>query len=60
VDAEDLVATAYTLGDVVTPETVYVSGPSCHPRKSVAGRTYRRLGAPTGDSQWALVTARVE
>jgi hypothetical protein len=60
VDAEDLVATAYTLGDVVTPETVYVSEPSCHPRKSVAGRTYRRLGAPTGDSQWARVTARVE
>jgi hypothetical protein len=59
-DADASVATAYTLGDVVTPETVYFNEPACHPSKAVARAVYRRLGAPAGDSQWAPVTARTE
>ena len=53
------VATAYTLGDVVTPDVVYFKRSTCEPRTPVAGAVYRPA-TPAGDGQWASVVKRVD
>jgi hypothetical protein len=53
------VATAYTLGEAVTPDVVYFKSSTCEPRTAVAGAVYRPA-TPAGDGQWASVVKRVE
>jgi hypothetical protein len=57
--SDGFVATAYTLGDVVTPAVVYFKRSTCEPRTPVAGAVYRPA-TPAGDGQWAPVVERVE
>ena len=62
-DRDGSVWTAYTLGDVVSPDTVYYNEdfqPACQPIKALPDVVYRRLGTPAGDSQWAPVTVGMQ
>jgi hypothetical protein len=53
------VATAYRLGDAVTPTVVYFKGATCEARPARAGAVYRPA-APASDAPWAPVTERVD
>jgi hypothetical protein len=53
------VASAYTLGDVVTPAIVYFKRSECTPSTPPAGVVYREA-IPAPDSQWASVAERME
>jgi hypothetical protein len=52
-------ATAYTLGDAVTPPVVYFKRSTCEPRPPSVGVVYRSA-MPAVDSSWAPLTERVE